>query len=266
MEVSIRSCPSSDYTKDTKAIPCKGKGKVHFFSLEPPLALALSVGWGAATEEARTLRDFYSLISYQISLSDLFNTDSVSSGSVEGCGPSYTFRGLVCYYGLHYVSIFQDLSVERGEESRFLLFDDQKIRPLGDWEAVKLECIKSRYQPVLLLYELDKASSYVISEDIHVHDLDHRDNVMRGAAESSRSKRVEKLQEEQLLIDLSEDMNVVSDNAASGCSKSDEAAFEASEAQKAVLLQRQAEDRLVGELGYNGTEPIVMAVASKFIR
>ena len=37
----------------------------------------------------------------------------------------------------------------------FLLFDDKKIRPLGGWDDVKKECLKSFYQPVLLLYELE---------------------------------------------------------------------------------------------------------------
>lgn len=70
---------------------------------------------------------------------------------------SYLFRGLVCYYGLHYVSIFQEYSPETG--NRFLLFDDQKVRVIGDWNDVKTECLKSRYQPVLLLYELVKPAS-----------------------------------------------------------------------------------------------------------
>lgn len=34
------------------------------------------------------------------------------------------------------------------------MFDDAKIREIGDWNDVKVECVKSRYQPVLLLYEL----------------------------------------------------------------------------------------------------------------
>jgi hypothetical protein len=46
-----------------------------------------------------------------------------------------------------------------GGEARFLLFDDQKIRPLGGWEEVKRECLKSLYQPVLLLYELQDTST-----------------------------------------------------------------------------------------------------------
>ena len=48
-----------------------------------------------------------------------------------------------------------------------MLFDDQKVRPLGGWEDVKKECLKSFYQPVLLLYELEdsKESKYYNSEN-----------------------------------------------------------------------------------------------------
>jgi hypothetical protein len=37
----------------------------------------------------------------------------------------------------------------------YLLFDDLSIKPIGDWEAVKAKCVRSCYQPVLLLYELE---------------------------------------------------------------------------------------------------------------
>lgn len=82
----------------------------------------------------------------------------------------YVFRGFVCYYGSHYVSIFQERL--QGGEVHFLLFDDQKIRPLGGWEAVKKECIKSCYQPVILLYELKDPKGVVRPRGftINTHD------------------------------------------------------------------------------------------------
>ena len=157
MEVSQRSCPANDEPDRPKDLPlCKGKGKVCFFSLEPPLALALSVGWTQANEDSKTLRDFYSIISDTIQLSDLFS----GAGAGLTNGQTYTFRGLVCYYGLHYVSIFQEMDC-----NRFLLFDDQKVRVIGDWNAVKEECIKSKYQPVLLLYELNKTTAYMVNTE-----------------------------------------------------------------------------------------------------
>lgn len=82
-------------------------------------------------------------------------SESDHSASVQDlANPAYVFRGLVCYYGMHYVSIFQ--SRNRGLYE-YLLFDDQTIKNIGDWESVKTKCVKSCYQPVLLLYELETA-------------------------------------------------------------------------------------------------------------
>lgn len=40
---------------------------------------------------------------------------------------------------------------------QFLLFDDQKVIKLGGWEDVKRECLRSSFQPVLLLYEIENS-------------------------------------------------------------------------------------------------------------
>ena len=74
-----------------------------------------------------------------------------TSPPVSANNPAYVFRGLVCYYGAHYVSIFQG-----SEAGAYLLFDDYTVKSIGDWEAVKFKCVRSMYQPVLLLYELEK--------------------------------------------------------------------------------------------------------------
>ena len=126
-------------------------------------------------ESAQTLTDFYNLIAYSIRLSDLFqkqqqqqqqqqhgevshlagapSVNSGNSGNSESIGnPAYVFRGLVCYYGKHYVSIFQSRAPGHYQ---YLLFDDQSVKNIGSWEAVKEKCVKSCYQPVLLLYELE---------------------------------------------------------------------------------------------------------------
>jgi hypothetical protein len=66
----------------------------------------------------------------------------------------YCLRGMVCYYGLHFVSIFQAGEGD-GEDgyAQYLLFDDSRIRVIGNWLDVVEETVKARYQPVLLLFE-----------------------------------------------------------------------------------------------------------------
>ena len=86
----------------------------------------------------------------------------------SGGSPSYVFRGFVGYYGLHYISVFQDRCGGMGEadtpggggegpkssgggggagggaggEGQFLLFDDMNVRSLGSWEDVKRQCVR----------------------------------------------------------------------------------------------------------------------------
>lgn len=134
--------------------------------LEQPLALALSIVWGSNCEPLNLISDFLKLIGQRIVLSDIciisLTNDEMSipyidkDNPLNSTAPVYTFRGLVCYYGLHYVSIFQEYS-DKGE-ARYILFDDSKMRVIGGWEDVKKECLRSRYQPVLLLYELEDNS------------------------------------------------------------------------------------------------------------
>eukprot|EP01040_Poterioochromonas_malhamensis_P000590 gene590-630_t len=156
-------------SKYTKSIPqCQGKASTFFHSLDAPLVLTLSIGWSDSKENSENLLRFYSMISSLIQLEDLFSEDlsiskrrSVFSSKVQKpptreYSPAYVFRGMVCYYGKHYVSIFMD-SVTTGEES-YLLFDDHRIRPIGSWNEAVQYCVSSCYQPVLLLYELEKNS------------------------------------------------------------------------------------------------------------
>jgi hypothetical protein len=171
--------------------PCSQKAHVKCYCLEPPLCLALSIVWSTDHESPDTVRSFIDIIATRIVLSDLFvghsslpfeslpytdrkspQSSSISSiVSARALSPTYAFRGLVCYYGLHYVSIFQEyLPSGKG---RFLLFDDKNIRVIGSWDDVREECVRSHYQPVLLLYELE-----------HEHADDHYHQHSRTQSQS----------------------------------------------------------------------------------
>lgn len=148
---------------------CNARAKAITYCLEPPLALAISITWTHDSEPAELIHEFVELLSDVIELSELFETDSSTvlqslpflsmkaGGSKMMTGQwSYVFRGLVCYYGKHYVSMFKEYTDDAQREGQFLLFDDHNIRVIGSWEDVKRECTRGRYQPVLLLYELEK--------------------------------------------------------------------------------------------------------------
>ncbi|RYH12875.1 hypothetical protein EON65_37050 [archaeon] len=197
MSVGNRQCPdasSGTNTGDSNSQPCsarpvcQGVGNVFFFTLEPPLALALSLSWPSTSKQEKdNLTCLYDMISMRLYLNDIFSDDihanaqqSESSSVASRAGPSYMFRGLVCYYGLHYVSIFHILqhnssnnsnrsSSKQPDEMVYYLFDDYKVKSIGStWEDVIRFCISNCYQPVLLLYELEKST--FVSEDMVKYD------------------------------------------------------------------------------------------------
>lgn len=185
-----QSCPSMDDPAMAGRYRCGGKALPRFNYFDPPLSLALSFGWIDTRESNDNIHSFMSLIPSNVFLEDLFPSGDTfaqeqrlpsayrSQGNdsallaylssrdqagkfdfkelqklvaVAPNGPSYALRGMVCYYGLHYVSIFLDAQ----EDNVFLLFDDQRVRPIGNWADVINLCVRSLYQPVLLIYELE---------------------------------------------------------------------------------------------------------------
>ena len=177
--INIEKSTSTKGSGKAEQTKCSGKADVRLYALEPPMALAISIGWTHSREKAETLNAFLSLVSYTIELGDLFdlskqgaynenrstfipkcgplksdsptatsetvdhtscdneadtdcddnsphsNTDdenrrisephfqylkTVKKVNKDMKSPSYVFRGFVCYYGLHYISIFQVLN------------------------------------------------------------------------------------------------------------------------------------------------------------
>lgn len=192
------SCPSVDEPSMQGRFKCSGKATLHTMCLEAPLSLALSFGWTETRECGDIIQSFLSLIPSNVYLHDIFRGpenwaaeegmptqwrsngymsfpmestggDNIPSALIKPpTGPSYALQGMVCYYGLHYVSIFFDHS----EDNLFLLFDDQRVRPIGDWSDVISLCVRSLYQPVLLLYELEQgtvASTGADSNEQHMN-------------------------------------------------------------------------------------------------
>ena len=146
-------CPSLNSDRPST---CRGRSYLRAYLMNAPYTIALAIQWTSDREDDKKLSQFMSVISYRLSPAEIFSKQGIPKDSV----PQYFFRGMVCYYGQHYVSVFQDCSVGR---PRFLLFDDARIRVIGQWRDVLAECKRARYQPVLLLYEKDSGT----------HDIAH---------------------------------------------------------------------------------------------
>jgi hypothetical protein len=184
------SCPSTDDAESRGRYRCNGRAAPRFSCLDNPLSLALSFGWTNTRESSDNIHSFLSLVPTNVFLQDIFSAEDAYSNdgglppayrshgndsallayltsrekssaldyvelekyvSSVPNGPSYALRGMICYYGLHYVSIFLD----NQDDNVFLLFDDQRVRPIGNWADVIDLCVKALYQPVLLIYELE---------------------------------------------------------------------------------------------------------------
>ena len=154
---SILECPTE---------LCRGRGIMQSHLLNNPIVLAICITWTSSQEDIATLQALLDIITEQLSTEDMFTTvlsttsefTPTTTTNTTTSTPSrehlYVFRGMVCYYGLHYIAIFQDHTST--STKTYSLFDDAHIRHIGTWSAVKIECIKSHYQPVLLLYEREE--------------------------------------------------------------------------------------------------------------
>jgi hypothetical protein len=68
----------------------------------------------------------------------------------------YALRGVVCFYGAHYVCLMREEGGGghgHGADAQWILLDDAQVRRVGGWDAVVRLCVASRYQPTLLWFE-----------------------------------------------------------------------------------------------------------------
>mmetsp|Transcript_17164 Transcript_17164/g.28704 ORF Transcript_17164/g.28704 Transcript_17164/m.28704 type:complete len:455 (+) Transcript_17164:177-1541(+) len=164
------ACPSTDSSRPLSARfrdqsggrgggrggVCSGRAEVNLSCLEAPQVLAVSLAWPGDSVPQSTIRQLLQVMEGHVWLSEVFSaTPPDASCSVyqsRSDAERYIFKGFVCFYGMHYISIFQEWN-PAANICQYMLFDDSHIRRLGRWEDVKEECVRARYQPVLLLYE-----------------------------------------------------------------------------------------------------------------
>eukprot|EP01041_Mallomonas_annulata_P005859 gene5859-11831_t len=150
--LSLTTCPRNNTTTSTSTSksttydkPCAGRSTTKTWCLTPPLCVSIAVNWTSPNESPETLQKFMNCITPSFILSDLF---AVSAEEYKDC--TYYFRVD------DKLSMKQSLSSSSSSSfsDHFVLLDDSRKRSLGGWRAVMEECVKARYQPVLLLYEI----------------------------------------------------------------------------------------------------------------
>jgi len=132
-----------------------------------PKVFTLGLIWKSHLVSDLELESLLDTISPVINFEDIFyleaepqeNGTSSSKGTNKGKGTkrhkpqkqkqAMILRGMVCYYGHHYVTILYNR-----ETSKWVLFDDTVIKTIGStWNDLVTKCLSSRLQPSLLFYQ-----------------------------------------------------------------------------------------------------------------
>jgi len=108
--------------------------------LRQPRVFALAVVWESPQAPMESLQGTIDALGTQVELCKVF------AGVPPG--PLYQLRCVICYFGHHY----QTFALS-DELQQWMLFDDDFIKLIGDWNQVKKAMKASRLQPSLLFFE-----------------------------------------------------------------------------------------------------------------
>ncbi|CAK4710257.1 unnamed protein product [Aphanomyces euteiches] len=137
-----KSCPEADLTK------CTGKCTVERWLMKFPIVFAVSIVWPSNSIGGKELKAFANIIPHELDLSRVFRLGGDAAGQPTN-ESIYVFRGMVCYYGQHYVSFFKSQS----KPNHWYLFDDVHVHAVGPWDEVRRRIERGCYQPTLLFWE-----------------------------------------------------------------------------------------------------------------
>ncbi|KAG7395855.1 UBA/TS-N domain [Phytophthora boehmeriae] len=140
----------SDVASKCEQKGCRGKlakeRVIHRF----PMVFAVSILWATSSATKEQVEGVLNNIDDRLDLAKCFDAAGpVIRFKNGGLRTTYRLRGFVCYYGRHYVALFYSTA-----HKMWLLFDDSRVLEMGAWSNVVAECLKGRFQPVLLFYEL----------------------------------------------------------------------------------------------------------------
>ncbi|KAE9094834.1 hypothetical protein PF010_g16943 [Phytophthora fragariae] len=140
----------ADIASNCEQKGCRGKLNkdrvIHRF----PMVFAVSILWATQSATKEQVQGVLNNIDDRLDLAKCFDAAGpVIRFKNGGLRTTYRLRGFVCYYGRHYVALFYSTA-----HKMWLLFDDSRVLEMGSWSNVVAECLKGRFQPVLLFYEL----------------------------------------------------------------------------------------------------------------
>jgi len=120
---------------------CNKKNPLRYALANLPEVLTVGIVWNTSSPTVDYIQDIMNLISRELKVEEMFDS-VVQKGT-------YTLRGMISYYGLHYNAYFRN-----PKNDEWLVFDDSKVHRVGTgWTEVTKKCCSGRWQPFVLWYE-----------------------------------------------------------------------------------------------------------------
>lgn len=103
------------------------------------MVFAMSVLWATTSATKEQVHGLLSNIGDRVDLAKCFDAAGPAIKFKNGgIRTTYRLRGLVCYYGRHYVALFYSTA-----HKMWLLFDDSRVIEVGSWQNVISEYVLS---------------------------------------------------------------------------------------------------------------------------
>lgn len=120
---------------------CKGTTLLQYELQNSPPVITLGIVWRTCSPSSEEIKDIMRLINDNLSISSMF------AKYYENM--NYKLRGVISYYGHHYVAFFRN-----PQTKVWFSFDDKTVKQISrDWEDVVEKSILGKLQPMLLWYE-----------------------------------------------------------------------------------------------------------------
>ncbi|XP_051897524.1 inactive ubiquitin carboxyl-terminal hydrolase 54a isoform X2 [Pristis pectinata] len=165
----LRNCPSN----------CGEKIRIRKVLMNSPEIITIGLVWDS--DHSDLAEDVIHSLGTCLKLGDLFYrvTDDKAKHT------ELYLVGMVCYYGKHYSTFFLQTKIRK-----WMYFDDAHVKEIGPkWKDVVTRCIKSHYQPLLLLYA-DPRGTPVSAQDLPIVDTHPYSRTCYDSEDSGREPSI----------------------------------------------------------------------------
>lgn len=107
-----------------------------------PKTFILSLVWPSSNPSRDQLWSLLSMIQPQLRMDEIFRLEPGAQSEL------YSFHGMICYCGMHYVALFWCPA-----RKKWIFFDDMCVKEKEDWTAVVNLMTAGQYVPTLIFYE-----------------------------------------------------------------------------------------------------------------